>query len=152
MKVYVAGKFEDYEHVRAVQDFLEKLGHTITFDWTKEAQQQEELGRSQEQRSHATRLGNARSDVQGVEEADALVALMRPDVYGTMVEIGIAIADETPVYLVAGPQGIRYSIFWELPLVTVCKNDVELLGHFMPRPRPAIDIDTPRKVRDIPQA
>lgn len=34
MKIYVAGKFEDVETVRAVYARLEESGHTISYDWT----------------------------------------------------------------------------------------------------------------------
>ena len=124
MKIYVAGKFEDYLAVREVQEFLEKLGHEITFDWTPEAARG-----SQTYRLQSDKLANAEKDVAGVEECDALVALGHPELYGTMLEIGIAIADETPVFLVGT---FRDSVFWSLPLVTKLKSPLQLLDHFGP--------------------
>ena len=35
MIVYVAGKFEEVERVREVQDILMRCGHIIAFDWTR---------------------------------------------------------------------------------------------------------------------
>lgn len=34
MKIYVAGKFEDKETIRAIYKKIEELGHEISYDWT----------------------------------------------------------------------------------------------------------------------
>ena len=59
MRVYVAGKFEDIDEVRAVQKLLKGAGHTISFDWTRN-----DVGFCDPQ---------AVRDYMGVFKADALV-------------------------------------------------------------------------------
>jgi nucleoside 2-deoxyribosyltransferase len=87
MKIYVAGKWEDWERVRRVQDALKERGHTITHDWTREAV-------SEHPREKAI------LDVRAASEADAVVAVLEQDLQyrGTYVEIGVALGKGVPVY------------------------------------------------------
>lgn len=98
-KVYVAGKFEDKENVRRVQQRLRDLGFEITHDWTPD-------DASDLQKS-------AVEDFEGVLQADFLVVLNHTLLYGAAVEIGIALGLGRPVYVI-GPQ-VRDNVFWHLP-------------------------------------
>lgn len=113
-KLYVAGKFEDYLKVRALQEYAEGMGHTITFDWTQEAEAI--LTRSVPwSRSKEDQIQNAMNDKLGVQDCHALFALYNQKAYGTLIEIGMAIQQDKPVYLIGD---WRYSVFWHLPNVT----------------------------------
>lgn len=91
MRVYVAGKFEEKGRVQEVQDVLKAHGHTVTFDWTRRADELETEA-------------NAVADIAGVREADALVVVMeREHTYrGTWVEVGAALISGKPVYCIGG--------------------------------------------------
>ena len=103
MKFYVAGKFEDKERVRLAQDCIVAAGHEITHDWTM-----------------AKAFGGpveAKDDMEGVKDADALLFVnVDPDLpyAGSLVEIGMAIALEKPVYFI-NTKHMRRNIFYHLP-------------------------------------
>lgn len=88
MKIYVAGKWEEKERVREVQEQLRAAGHTITHDWTMEP-----VG--------AVRLDCALMDKQGVLDAEAYVGVFEKDLpyKGAMSELGIAVATGIPIYI-----------------------------------------------------
>lgn len=93
MKVYVAGKWNEAAVINAVQAQLVTLGHTITHDWTavegigqRDSMTEEERN---EYRAHCAAL-----DIAGVQNADAVLALMLDKTYpyrGTFTEIGCAL-------------------------------------------------------------
>ena len=103
MKFYVAGKFEDKERVRLAQRCIEDAGHEITHDWTTA----EALGGPDE----------AKDDMEGVKDADALLFVnVDPDLLyaGSLVEIGMALALDKPVYFINTTHMTR-NIFYHLP-------------------------------------
>jgi len=136
MNIYVAGKFEEWQTVREVQQFLREMGHEITFDWTEEAAK-----RKGTYVFESDKLTNAEADLTGVEEADALIAIAHDDLYGTLIEIGMALADDTPVYLVGN---FRDSVFWALPNVTLLDSPFKLYQHFGPKPEKPLTRTTER--------
>jgi nucleoside 2-deoxyribosyltransferase len=87
MKVYVAAKFEDKLRAREVMDTFRKAGDTITYDWTED--------------NSAFNEAQAKADLAGVEEADIFVGIFEKDLAycGALVEMGMAIANDIPVYL-----------------------------------------------------
>jgi nucleoside 2-deoxyribosyltransferase len=92
MKVYVAGKWEEKERVREVQDLLKRHGHTITHDWTRE----------EEDLNHIEHFATfALQDKQGVMGADAYVGVFEKDLKykGAFAEMGIAVALGIPIYI-----------------------------------------------------
>ena len=103
MKFYVAGKFEDKERVRLAQRCIEAAGHQITHDWTM-----------------AKALGGrveAIDDMEGVRDADALLFVnVDPDLpyAGSLVEIGMAIALDKPVYFI-NTEHMARNVFYHLP-------------------------------------
>lgn len=107
MRVYVASKFENTLAVQVMHQVLREAGHEITHDWTVEdlaAENDVNLA-----------LECAIDDVEGVENADAVVLLMHPNMKGAWVEVGIALARFIPIIIVGGP---RFEcIFERLPSV-----------------------------------
>lgn len=112
MRIYVAGKAEQWVKVRDIQDFLIGEGHRITYDWTKAVANNGPLGGDD-----AYRRVCAEEDVRGVEEAHGVIILAdSKELYGTMVEMGIAIAECIPVLILGSIP--RDSVFFYLELVT----------------------------------
>lgn len=100
MRIYVATKFENQLRAIEIATQLEAAGHTITYKWWTNDQM------SQEQ---------ALADFKGVVTADAVVVIAeREFAYaGTYVELGIAIAQRTPVYILG--HAMNRCIFLRLP-------------------------------------
>lgn len=112
MRVYVAGKWEDRERVRKIQQWLLAAGHEITCDWTCH-----DFGPDGVKGNEEDFQAIALEDIEAVKRADAVVAVMeRPYAYkGLYVEIGACLAQGTPVY-VLGDAGDS-CIFMHHPLV-----------------------------------
>lgn len=102
MRVYVAGKWEEKERVREVQQQLIAAGHTISYDWTTAT------ANSREQ---------AENDVAGVLNADAFVGVFEKDLRysGAIAEMGMAIANGASIYILGN--AIDTNIFLRLPRV-----------------------------------
>lgn len=120
MWVYVAGKFEHKAAVRAIQASVQDRGHTITHDWT-----QEDLGSRTGLAAHSYLRECAKADVEGVINADVIILLNNPNGFGLMVELGVAIAKNIPVIVVA-PE-LRDTPFFHLPLVIAVDTPSEAL-------------------------
>lgn len=92
-----------------------QLGHTITFDWTKNV---EEVGPDpaivQSEKDEAFLKKCAQDDEYGVKRAQLLVAIGHPKVCGTLVEIGMALRQGIPVALIGE---FPSSVFWRLPQI-----------------------------------
>jgi len=85
MKIYVAGAFVDKTELRQIMDKVEKLGHEITHDWTSY-----ELVYTDH---HERNIKCAKADIDGVIDADLVIAVMTRDEYpykGTKHELGAA--------------------------------------------------------------
>jgi len=145
MRVYVAGRFSDYERVRAVIDVALAAGHSITRDWTR-TDEFDEDGHPfakpdvmEQARAaggdgatvlagvlSAERLaGIAEEDVEGAGDADLLIALADRPLTGAMIEIGAALRERREVW-VYSPW--RWTVFWDHPCVTVWLDYDEMLG------------------------
>lgn len=108
VKIYVAGKWEDKERVREVQEYLKRFGHTITHDWT----QAESCGDDEERwKEHAS------NDKKGVLSADAFVGVFEKDLKysGALAEFGMACAIGIPCYILGN--AIDSNVFLRLPEV-----------------------------------
>jgi len=85
MKIYVAGAFVDKTEIRQFMDKVEKLGNQITHDWTSY-----ELVYNDH---HERNIKCATADIDGVIDADLVIAIMTRDDYpykGTKHELGAA--------------------------------------------------------------
>ena len=103
MRLYVAGKYEERARIREVMDQLEAVGHTITYDWTTNC----ELVPNQ-----------ALKDFEGVCDADAFILVAERDVSycGTLVELGVALACDIPIFVLGHALDDR-CIFLKLPAI-----------------------------------
>lgn len=98
MKVYVAAKWEEKKKANSAQAMLSIRGHHITFDWTTG--------------DGSNKTKEAKTDYQGVVDADAVLVLNHEKLFGGATEMGIAIGRNIPVYVV-NPE-IRDNIFFHL--------------------------------------
>lgn len=73
MKIYVAGAFLDKTELKQYMDQIEKLGHCITHDWTS----YELVYNDQYERN----VKCAIADIDGVIDADLVIAIMTRDDY-----------------------------------------------------------------------
>jgi len=106
-RVYVAAKFEEAPRAREVMDRLEKQGHIISHDWTRE----DTVGLSGDDlEAYLARCAN--HDFIGVVTADIVLVLNHDRLFGGMVETGVALGLDKLV-VVVGPD-IRDCIFWHL--------------------------------------
>lgn len=71
MEIYVAGASKEMERVKRVMKQIREAGHEITFDWVAEV---EKVGMANPS-DLAQRKASARSDVDGVIDADVILVL-----------------------------------------------------------------------------
>lgn len=98
MNVYVAAKWEEKKQANAAQAKLSIRGHRITFDWTTG--------------DGTNKPKEAKTDYQGVVDADAVLVLNHEKLFGGATEMGIAIGRDIPVYVVGAE--VRDNIFFHL--------------------------------------
>ena len=94
MNIYVAGGFDHWRAIREIQALLRDAGHSITYDWTRAAEQVERG--NPEPRSSWPAI--AEEEIYGVHEAQLLVVRL-PGAHGTHAELGAALACGVPVVL-----------------------------------------------------
>lgn len=122
MKYYIASKLENHAEHNRVRDFLNSLGHEITYDWTHHGPVY---------RSGLDRVREvAELETQGVIDADFVVVLW-PGGRGTHVELGIALAARKPVLLITHVEAHHEATtetcaFYHHPLVTRGRHWSEL--------------------------
>jgi nucleoside 2-deoxyribosyltransferase len=129
VKIYVAGRFQSYEKVRACIDMLRDQGYEITYDWTRTPEFGEDghpkHGANGQEQPRGLLQHYAQNDIQGVRSADALVLLADDSLAGAWVEMGIALERSIPIYVVK-PE--RWTIFLECFQVTVFGTQEELFA------------------------
>lgn len=122
MKIYVAAKTHDVDRAQKVMTWVRECGHEVTFDWTVGVKK---LGDANESElTHEVQQAIAINDRRGVAYAQLVIALAHPDVCGTLMEIGMALAFSTPVWLVG--QFPRESVFFHMEQVTRVNDDNDL--------------------------
>lgn len=100
---------------------LRKLGHTISYDWTRDA---DEYPNNDAPESEYPRL--ARSDLDGIRAADVVIVLNSPvRTAGKWIEMGAALALEK-ILIVVGPAEGSGAIFASLADVRV-RTDVDAI-------------------------
>jgi len=105
MKVYLASKWEEHNHVKKYADQLRSLGHEISFPWFER-----HLG--------GTPLSLcADDDFKGVAEADVCIFIFEKELpySGAMTELGLALAWDIPVLIVG--EGGKRNVFTHHTLV-----------------------------------
>lgn len=112
MKFYIASTFANKEKVREAASLLREMGHVQTYDWTANLR----ASSIDELKLYGDLEKNA------VLEADFLVVLL-PAGKGSHIELGIAIGQGKPVYLVAETDDLFdfevTSTFYHLPEVSI---------------------------------
>jgi hypothetical protein len=114
---YVAGRFGDWEHVRAAQTTLRLQGYRILHDWTVHA----DAGDNERDGSIPVEqmAASAQADLDAALCADLFVLVCRRDMadaLGCYVELGAALSAAREVHVIAPA---RPSIFFCLPTVEV---------------------------------
>lgn len=118
MKIYVAGRTTDVPNVQLMQKMCIEAGHTITHDWTSgEGVTPERLaaagkGEVYDEIPDEEKQRFAEKDFVGAALADVVIAMGSPGWWGTLIEIGIALACGHEVWLVGLIE--RNSVFWYL--------------------------------------
>lgn len=117
MRVYVASKAENYQRVREVQQLFKDAGHHITYDWTPDV---EKLGPGAGLQEAKMRECAIR-DKDGVWRCQLLAAICFPGWLGTLLEVGMGLAWDKPIWLIRDEPVARepFSIFWTLYNVEV---------------------------------
>lgn len=112
MKVYLAGRFDERERVKAAQQVILSHGHVLTADWTDH----KPIARYGEDLELAASY--AAEDLSGVIHADAVILLTSelPGGTGVHAELGAAIAHQTlagrPAIFVVGPHFSRSMMYF----------------------------------------
>lgn len=123
LNLYVAGRFKDYARVRDVIDTLISAGHIITHDWTRTNEFDQDgnpvvptgPGQSVDAMTSEQAMHYAKLDLMGVSDADAVVLMAEEGLYGALIEVGAALAQDVEVWIVGKmPRG---SVFFEMNLV-----------------------------------
>jgi len=122
--IYVAGKTDDWERVRRVQDSLAELGHMITYDWTVNVEDDVDTGLEADDR---VRREWADDDQLGVKQADLAIFLVESEgLSGTLIELGMALAYEKEIIVVGVPE--RNSVFFSNSSITHVPHEDDIIA------------------------
>jgi nucleoside 2-deoxyribosyltransferase len=120
MKLFIAGKVGKEEEARKVMEMVREAGHEITFDWTS-IPHLRPYEKNEEMSKNAAIL-----EAQAASKCDALILLADEKGVGMYVELGIALANGKPVFVIGG-EGIP-TMFLFHPLVQRVKTVREALS------------------------
>lgn len=97
MKVYLATTSHDFHKAKKLMEVIRSKGHSITCDWTVDLHLEKTM-------SEKTSVDRAKSDTNGVKQADILIVVMqkkmKEKMTGAALEIGVAIGAEVPIAVV----------------------------------------------------
>ena len=110
MRIYVASGFVNWRNVRLLQQYLEKCGATITADWTEGA----EAHFDGVEETNESLSDVCEQDMRGVASCTAMV-LWLPGARGAHVELGVALALEKPVILIANAKTLEGGAGYSCP-------------------------------------
>jgi nucleoside 2-deoxyribosyltransferase len=111
MKIYLATKFTHKDDFRKVAEVLEREGHEITHDWT-----QDSLDGILPEDVETYKMSCAGLCIMGVQAAEAVVLIAKPNMAGAFVEMGMAISIGIPVIVLgAFEEGNQSCLFYHLP-------------------------------------
>lgn len=114
MKIYVAGK--NLERARKVMDLLIQNGHTLTFDWVKDIENNKDP------------KNKAFIEREAVKDSDALVYLWEDDQESARYEAGMAMGLHKPIIVSGFPK--KFLFFLSLPEVISLPTDDQILSAF----------------------
>lgn len=122
-RVYITGKWSDKDTIREYMNQLEKLGHTITHDWTT---------------SYESNAENKKSDiafngVQGVAFAEVVIVVLTDPKYsyrGSFTELGVALGLLKDVYVICHDKNsdCRTNVFFHHPSIVHVESWGECLS------------------------
>lgn len=118
LRIYVAGKWEEREEIRKLQNELRKLGHIITIDWTWH--EVDDPGYPSQY---------AVEDIIGVSGCDCYVGVFKNshDYKGALVEMGVALSFDRKVYIIG--HAIDSCLFVGHPLVQTFDTERDFLKY-----------------------
>jgi nucleoside 2-deoxyribosyltransferase len=139
---YVAGKTYDLHRVRQIQGMVRAVGHVVTYDWTTVVEAtgpgDPESGKHSEHVSVELERECALRDLEGVQDADIVIALGHPQLAGTWIEIGAALAHGKQVWFLESDKA-RHTVFVHHPLVRCLTwSDLDTLLQYAGRARSAM--------------
>jgi nucleoside 2-deoxyribosyltransferase len=119
LSIYLAGKYEEYNHLREVKTQLESLGYRITSRWLTNPYK---TSKTDEQYR-----GNALEDIEDIRRSDVFVMFNPKEAHNTGTggrhfETGCAWALNKPVFLV----GEKENVFHRLPEIQIVADFEEL--------------------------
>ena len=116
MKFYIAGRWLERKFIKTIMTHIEKMGHTVTHDWTIEG---EDVGYDP-----AELAVNAVEDIEGVKACDVLIAITINEHHyrGTYGEIVGALILDKPVWMVGQAPSTNKFVFKFHPNVTQIKS------------------------------
>lgn len=109
-----------------MQEAFKEEGHTITFDWTQTVEQHGNDG-GLDPKKIEFRRDCAEKDMKGVLSADAVVMIAHPRLCGTLIEVGMAIAWDIPVFILGELE--RNSVFFSLPRIEQIPEAIDFVSH-----------------------
>lgn len=121
LKVYIAGSFTEKDKMKTLIQQFQDRGYNITHDWTK-SEVDTVSTRSREDNQLC-----AERDINGVKEADALVAIIDNPKYsyrGVSCELGCALGLGIPVFLCHSVENSYWAsnVFHYHPGISHCKD------------------------------
>ena len=117
MKFYIAGKFQEREEIRKLQNELRKMGNIVTIDWT---------WHEEDDPNYPSQY--AIEDIIGATSCDAYVGLFVNEVNykGALVEMGAALACGKMVFIIG--HAIDSCLFTSHPSVQKFENELEFIS------------------------
>jgi hypothetical protein len=126
MRIYVAGRVGRYLRVRALIDDLRDAGHEITHDWTRNegfCEDGHPLSTNDQSIPPDRQARIASDDITGCAAAELIVVIADEPLCGALIEIGVALANDVPVWICAP---WRWTVFWSHPLVRILDSEAEV--------------------------
>lgn len=105
MKLFISGKFNDKTIIRKYMDVFEKMGHTITFDWTsyeKNAADPKEMGVAAVEDINGVRDDSFTESETKLSVSDVHVIIITDKSYpykGTLYELGCSLGLKKPIWM-----------------------------------------------------
>ena len=118
MRFYIAGKWQDRRNIRKLMDKIEGLGHTITYDWTKD-----------EENAEGYPIINTINDTRGVQACDTYVGrfIETNNYKGALVEFGIALGLNKKIFIIG--HAVDACIFTNHPGAQKFETELEFLSY-----------------------
>lgn len=117
MKYYIASSFANIASVRSLNQRLSAIGHSVTYDWTK----------NERTTSIADLSRIAQLEKAAVIESDVFIMLL-PAGRGSHIEYGMALATNKPIILYSPQDEVLDTTFYHIPNVQIITgNEKNLL-------------------------